>query len=137
VPQIIEILIIAPVLFGVWSFAVGLRPSRHDFPTRLLAIVGLYSVPVGLATCALVRDEWTHRLKDWFDPEGFLLTFVLAIVSFGGVIALLPAWGYALGRTVNWARSGQGSRSASSCVGDFSKKSAGAGMMEAPPGTTW
>jgi hypothetical protein len=83
----------------------GLRPTRHDRPTRLLAILLLYSAPVGAAGVILLSDAWMARLRGSFDPEGITLAFTLGIVSVGGAVVLIPAWGYAMGRTFNWARS--------------------------------
>ena len=93
------------VLLGACGFVAGLRPSRRDRPDRLLAILALYSTPVGLAACVLISDKWMARLREWLDPKGLALMISFAIVAVVGSVVLTPAWGYAMGRTLSWARS--------------------------------
>jgi hypothetical protein len=92
------------ILLGACGVVAGLRPSRHDRPTRLLMTLAFYSALVGLALFILFRDDWMAWLRERFDPEGLALGFVLGLVSVGGILFLGPAWGYAIGRTLNWAR---------------------------------
>ena len=92
------------VLLGACGVVAGLRPSRHDLPTRLFMTLAFYSALVGLALFILFHDDWMALLRGRFDPEGLALGFVLGLVSVGGILFLGPAWGYAIGRTLNWAR---------------------------------
>jgi hypothetical protein len=92
------------VQLGACGVVAGLRPSRHDRPTRLLMTLALYSALVGLALFIFFRGDWMAWLRERFDPEGLALGFVVGLVSVGGILFLGPAWGYAIGRTLNWAR---------------------------------
>jgi hypothetical protein len=118
---VLELLLVA-VLFGLSGFVLGLRPTRHDRPTRFLVALGLCSVPVGLAACILLSDDWMAKLRGWIDPMGFALNMILSLVSVGGAVALIPLWGYAIGRTTNWARSGNGTRGTSLSDDMYSKR---------------
>ena len=61
VPQLSLVL----VLLGACGFIVGLRPSRHDQPTRLPAILMLYTPHVGLAVYIMFSDDWMAQLREW------------------------------------------------------------------------
>jgi hypothetical protein len=101
---IILVLILTVALLGSCGFVAGLRPSRHDPPTRLVAVLILYSIPVALAVCILFRDQWFAQFRRAFDPEGFVVAGALALVALSGAVVLVPAWGCALGRTLNYVR---------------------------------
>jgi hypothetical protein len=99
--------LVVGVLLLACALALGLRPSREDFPTRLLAVLVLYSFPVGLAGWALLRPDWAGFLMSSFDPDGFVVDAVLVLIAAGGGVALLPAWGYLIGRMIRWMRCGR------------------------------
>jgi cation transporter-like permease len=111
---ILLVLILTVALLGFCGFVAGLRPSRHDPPTRLVAVLILYSVPVALAIYIPFSDQWFARLRLAFDPKGLAIAAVLSLVDIVGVVALVPAWGYALGRTLTYARLRTGARLAKS-----------------------
>jgi hypothetical protein len=58
------------MILGACGFIVGQRPSRSDPPVRLVGVLILYSLPVILAVCVQLRDDWMARLRGWFDPKG-------------------------------------------------------------------
>ena len=91
-------------LLATCGFVAGLRPSRKHAPTRLIRVLGLFSLPWVLAVSTLLSDGWMTSLRRRFDPDGFALAIGLALVTAGGFVILVPAWGYAMGRIVNWAR---------------------------------
>ena len=101
---IMLVLFLTFTLLGSCGFVAGLRPARHDPPTRLVAVLILYSAPVVLAVCIELSGQWFAQLRRAFDPEGFVLATTLALVAAGGTVVLVPAWGYALGRTLIYAR---------------------------------
>jgi hypothetical protein len=54
---IILVLVLTVALLGSCGFVAGLRPSRHDPPTRLVAVLILYSVPIVLAVCIALSGQ--------------------------------------------------------------------------------
>jgi hypothetical protein len=96
--------ILTVALLGCCGIVAGLRPSRHDPPTRLVTVLILDSAPVALALCTLFGDEWFAQLRQAFDSDGFVVAGALALVAVSGAVLLVPAWGYALGRALNYAR---------------------------------
>ena len=95
----VGLLLVAP------GFIFGLRPTRHDRPTRMLAVLALWSLPVFLAGWVLINRDclvWLQLAAS--DSEGLAVAVVLELVFVGGSVVLLPVWGYAIGRTVNWCR---------------------------------
>lgn len=75
--MIMLVLVLTVALLGSCGFVAGLRPSRHDPPTRLVAVLILYSVPVGLAVCIELSGQWFAQLRRAFDPEGLVLAVTL------------------------------------------------------------
>jgi hypothetical protein len=94
------------LLLGVTGLALGLRPSRRDFPGRLLITLAFYSALVGLAGAALFLEGWSAALRSWFgDSEGIAVYLILETITALGILALTPLWAYVAGRTLRWYRS--------------------------------
>jgi hypothetical protein len=102
---VLEATLFVALLLWTCGFIFGIRPSRHDLPTRMLAVLALYSAPVFMAGWVLTdkdRFAWLQRAVS--DSEGLAVAVVLELVFLGGTVVLLPGWGYAIGRTVRWRR---------------------------------
>jgi hypothetical protein len=102
---VLEASIFVGLVLLTFGFILGLRPARHDRPTRMLAVLVLYSVPVSVAGYAMIDKTlfaWLQRAVS--DSEGLAVAVVLELVFIGGSLVFMPVWGYAIGRTVNWRR---------------------------------
>jgi hypothetical protein len=101
---VVEAALFVGLLLWTPGFILGLRPSRHDRPTRMLVVLTLWSLPVLMAGWAFFADKKMFAWLQWAasDSEGLAVAVVLELVFLAGSVALLPAWGYAIGRTVNW-----------------------------------
>ncbi len=99
----VEAALFVGLLLWAPAFIFGLRPSRHDRPSRMLVVLTLWSLPVLMAGWAFITGKNPLAWIPWAEPdsEGLIVAVVLELVLMGGSIALLPAWGYAIGRTVN------------------------------------
>jgi hypothetical protein len=115
--NVFEAILFVGLLLWTSAFILGLRPSRHDRPTRMLVVLALWSIPVFMAGWGLASE----KTLAWFrwalsDSEGLAVAVMLELTLLAGIVLLLPAWGYAIGRTVNWCRwrtaqaGGRGSR---------------------------
>jgi hypothetical protein len=53
-----------------------------------------------------MSESWFRRLKRWGVDELDMIGVyaVLSLVSLAGILVLVPAWGYVIGRTVNKRR---------------------------------
>jgi hypothetical protein len=102
---VVEAALFVGLLLWTPAFILGLRPSRHDRPTRMLVVLTLWSIPVLMAGWALADEKMLARFR-WAlsDSEGLAVAVMLGLALLGGTVLLLPAWGYAIGRTVNWCR---------------------------------
>ncbi len=102
----VEAALFVGLLLWAPAFILGMRPSRHDRPTRMLVVLTLCSLPVLMAGWAFFADKNLFAWLQWAasDAEGLAVAMVLELVFLAGSVALLPAWGYAIGRTVNWHR---------------------------------
>ncbi len=105
ISYLLEATLFVGLLLWAPGFIFGLRPTRHDRPTRMLAVLALWSLPVFLAGWVLIDRDWLVWLqRAASDSEGLAVAVVLELVFAGGSVVLLPVWGYAIGRTVNWCR---------------------------------
>jgi hypothetical protein len=71
-----------------------------------VALLMVLSVIVLFAAWVLVSESWFRRLKQWGVDELDMIGVyaVLYLVSLAGSLVMVPAWGYAIGRTISKRR---------------------------------
>jgi hypothetical protein len=108
---VLEAILFVSMVLWTAGFVFGLRPSRQFPPTRMLIVLLVWSLPVLMAGWVIFDSNcfaWARWLLD--DREGIAVAVIAELMIVVGTVLLLPAWGYAIGRTVNWFRSSARSR---------------------------